>query len=85
MFGQGSRFGSPKQRVLKMFQLIRSLRNGGLNASTSADANDDPEQPNVLNVRAYLTVRQRMHEIETEKAMILKELRHENWKAGGPV
>ena len=85
MFGQGSRFGSPKQRVLKMFRLIRSLSNGDLNAAVCADADDKLGRSNVFNVQAYLTAKQRMREIEMEKALILRELRHENWKAGGPV
>jgi hypothetical protein len=85
MFGQQSRFGSPIQRVLKMFRLIRSSGRGDLNACFGVDASGDLGQPYVFNVRAYLIAKQRMHEVETEKAMILKELRHENWKAGGPV
>lgn len=85
MFGQGSRFGSPKQRVLKMFRLIRSSSNGDLNASVCADADENLGQPSVFNVRAYLAAKQRMREIEMEKAMILNGLRHDSWKAGGPV
>jgi len=85
IFGQGIRFGLPKERVLEMLRLIRSAGNGSLNASKCADANEDLGQSHVFNVCAYLTVKRRMHEVETEKAIIIKELRHENWKAGGPV
>jgi hypothetical protein len=38
-----------------------------------------------LNLQAYTLARQRMHEIETQKAMVVSILRYEKWKAGGPL
>jgi hypothetical protein len=43
------------------------------------------EQPEQINPQTYLAENTRMHEIETEKAMIMIAMRHESWKAGGPI
>ena len=80
MFGLGERLGSPRDKV---FSLIRAIGKRDLGASSDADK--DLIQPNSLNPQAYIIAKQRMHEIEGEKAMILHELRHDFWKAGGPV
>ncbi len=80
VFGPRGRLSSPKDKV---FSLIRAIGKSDLNASS--DANEDPRQPNSFNMQAYITAKQRMHEIEGQKAMIMHELRHEFWKAGGPV
>jgi len=34
---------------------------------------------------AYTSSQQRMHEIDTQKAIIISLSRHERWKAGGPL
>lgn len=36
-------------------------------------------------VQAYIISNRRKHEIELQKAMAIKESRHDTWKAGGPV
>jgi hypothetical protein len=38
-----------------------------------------------LNLQAYTLAKQRIHEIETQKAMTISLSRHEKWKAGGPL
>jgi len=83
MFELGGRLGSTKEQVFKVFSLIRAIGKRGLNAPS--DANEDLKQPNSFNLQAYIIAKQRMHEIEGQKAMIIHELRHEFWKAGGPV
>ncbi len=42
-------------------------------------------QPRTFNTQAYLLAKQRMHEIEGQKAMLILLSRHERWKAGGPL
>ena len=78
MFGLRRRFGSPKEEVFKVFSLIRAIGKRDLNASS--DAHDGLRQPHGFNPQAYIIVKQRMHEIEGQKAMIIHELR-----ARGPV
>ena len=80
MFGLGGKLGSTKERV---FSLIRGIGMRDLNASS--DANEDLRQPKSFNPQVYMLAKRRMHEIEGQKAMIIHELRHEFWKAGGPV
>ena len=81
MFGPGGRFGSPKQRVLKMFRMIR----GSESVSSYTDANGEQGQLNTYNPLAHKTAQKRMHEVETIKAMMIAQSRHERWKAGGPL
>ena len=38
-----------------------------------------------LNLQAYTLAKQRMREIESQKAMLISISRHEKWKAGGPL
>jgi len=38
-----------------------------------------------LNLQAYTLAKQRMHEIESQKAILISISRHEKWKAGGPL
>lgn len=83
MFGLGGRLGSTKEGVFRVFSLIRAIGKRDLNASS--DANEDLTQPKSLNPQTYIIAKQRMHEIETQKAMVIHELRHELWKAGGPL
>jgi len=83
MFGLGGKLGSTKEQVFKVFSLIRGIGMRDLNASS--DANEDLRQPNSFNPQAYIIAKQRMHEIEGQKAMIIHESRHHTWKAGGPL
>ena len=80
MFGLGGKLGSTKEQV---FNLIRAIGKSDLNASS--DANEDLRQPDSFNLQAHIIAKQRMHEIEGQKAKIIHELRHEFWKAGGPI
>ncbi len=83
MLGLRGRFGSTKEGVSKVFSLIRAIGMRDLNASS--EANEDLRQPNDFNLRAYIAAKQRMQEIEGQKAMLIALSRHERWKAGGPV
>lgn len=38
-----------------------------------------------FRVEAYIISNRRKHEVELQKAMAIKESRHDTWKAGGPV
>jgi hypothetical protein len=84
MFGQGSRFGSPKEHLLKMIRLIRGSGTIDVDASSYTDANEDQGQLNTYS-QTYKTVDQRMHEMEAVKAMLVAQSRHYRWKAGGPI
>jgi len=44
----------------------------------------DVEQINALSPQANMLGRQRMREIETEKAFVVKVTYNDSWKAGGP-
>ena len=83
MFGAG-RFSSPKQKVFKVFRLMRGSEDSALNLSQS-NANEDQRHPETLNTEAYMISNQRMHELETQKAFVTALSRHERWKAGGPI
>jgi len=74
----------PKGR-LKLFRLLRSGRMGDTDASVLADSNEDREQTKTLSPDAYLLAKKRNHEIETLKAMVVFQSRHERWRAGGPL
>lgn len=70
---------------LKLFKLIRGTGMGGMDASLRTDSNEDREQTKTFSSDAYLLAKKRIHEIEAQKAMLIFESRHDNWKAGGPV
>lgn len=70
---------------LKLFRLIRGTRMGDMDASLRTDSNEDREQTKTFSSDAYLLAKKRMQEIEAQKAMLVFESRHHNWKAGGPV
>lgn len=38
-----------------------------------------------VNLQAYALAKQRIPEIETQKAMLISMSRHDTWKAGGPL
>ena len=77
MFGVRERFGAPKQGLLKVVRLIRGSGSAGVQYKQSLTL-----EP--YYARAYAMSQQRMHEIETEKAMAILASRHQSWKAGGP-
>jgi hypothetical protein len=85
MSGMRERFSSQKGKVLKLFRLAFSSRDGEFDISSHTTANQDLSQLNTFNTQAYILGKQRMHEIETQKAMAIVVSRHERWKAGGPV
>ncbi len=83
MLGLIGRPNSTKEGVSKVFSSIRAIGMRGLNASF--DTSEDPREPKGLNLRAYIAAKQRMQEIEGQKALAISLSRHESWKAGGPV
>jgi len=85
MFGHRSRFGSAKENVLKMFKLIRSSEQSDSVGSPFESTPENPGQTNAFNPRVYREVNKRLQEIEFQKAVVISELRHDRWKAGGPV
>jgi len=85
IFGQRSKLGSTKEYVLKMFRLIHGSGKDDLNASSCTDENEDLGYSNIYSPQSYLVAKQRMYEIEVQKAMAILESRHQRWKAGGPV
>jgi len=70
---------------LDLFRLIRGIRMGDMGASPRKDSDEDPEQTKTFSSDAYLLTKKRLHAVETQKAMVIFELRHERWKAGGPL
>ena len=70
---------------LRLFRFIRSGRMGDMDVSVHTDSNEDREQAKTFSSDAYLLARKRMHEMEAHKAMVIRESRHDTWKAGGPL
>jgi len=70
---------------LKLFRLIQGMRIGDVDASPNTESNEDPEQTKTFNSAAHILAKNRMHEIEALKAMVVLHSRHERWKAGGPL
>lgn len=66
-------------------RLLRGVGKGDFSASSYTDADEDPKQPKTFNLQAHISGKRRMHEIETQKALLTSLSRHERWKAGGPV
>lgn len=77
MFGIRERFDAPKQELLKVVRLIRGSGSAGVQYKQGLTL-----EP--YYAQAYAMSQQRMHEIETEKAMAILASRHQSWKAGGP-
>ena len=57
----------------------------GMSRDSADRSTEDQEQTKTLNLQAYIIANRRLHEVETEKAMIASLSRHDKWKAGGPV
>lgn len=83
MFGIKGKVGSPKENVFKVLGLNHGQVREDI-ISPYTPANRNLEQPKSINLQAYMSAHQRMHEIETQKAMVILVSRHECWKAGGP-
>jgi len=83
--GIRERFSSPKGKMLKLFRLAFSPRDGEFDISSRTTANHDLSQLNTFSTQAYILGKQRMHEIDTQKATVIVVSRHERWKAGGQV
>jgi len=77
MFGMKEKFNAPKQGLLKVVRLIRGSESTGVQYKQGLTL-----EP--YYAQAYAMSQQRMHEIETEKAMAISASRHQSWKAGGP-
>lgn len=74
-----------KNVVLKVSRLLRGSESSDF-SSTSCSYIDKDKHPKVVNPQAYLLAKQRMQEIETQKAIAISESRHPRWKgAGGPL
>jgi len=82
MKGLRIRFRPAKE---EMFRLVRSLRNKDSIVSSSMDTNQETRHPRAHNVRAISLSSQHVHEVETQKAMLVSLTRHDKWKAGGPL
>ena len=71
------KFDAPKQGLLKVVRLIRGSGSAGVQYKQGLTL-----EP--YYIQAYAMSQQRMHEIETEKAMVILVSRHQSCKAGGP-
>lgn len=65
----------------KVLRITRDEPDSVLNLQVSTRELSDSS----LNLQAYILAKQRMLEIETQKAMSVLIGRHEKWKAGGPL
>jgi hypothetical protein len=70
---------------LKLFRLIRGIRMGDVDASLHTESGEDREQTKTFSSGGHVLAENRMHEVETLKAMVVLQSRHECWKAGGPL
>ncbi len=81
------KFGASKlelsSKTSRIVRLIRNLGNGAAGIFSSGSENTSPQQ-SAFNVRAYIIGKQREHEVETEKAMMVSVSRYQRWNAGGP-
>ena len=97
MFEMKGKFGSAKEKV---FRLIGGLRKEGSSVSSLTRVSTVAPyetvnsltnnslargKPKTFNLQAYVLAKQRMHELEGQKAMVILLSRHERWKAGGPL
>jgi len=73
---------SSKEQAFKIYNFIRTLGSRHAQSGPGIHENQDSD---AFNVQAYITRKQRVHEIETEKAFVIKVSHHDSWKAGGPV
>jgi hypothetical protein len=71
------------KKVSKLFRFFVKSKND-LDASSHVCASLELKKPESYNLQARLVANSRMHEIESQKAMIISLSRHEKWKAGGP-
>jgi hypothetical protein len=80
-----------KKRLAEMDSLYKLVVNSFKRAlGTSHEASVDRSGQDVGDVepvspRAYLLANRRLQEIETQKARVLAQSRHDKWKAGGSV
>lgn len=70
---------------LNLFRFLRSVKMGDTDASIHANSTEDREQTKTLSPDAYLLAKNRNHEIEAQKAVVLFESRHDKWKSGGAL
>ena len=83
IIGRGTRIGA--QKMFKMLRAISGSETGCYDSSSSAKSEGEQRLPASYNPEGYDIAEQRTYEFETQKAMITIDLRHERWKAGGPV
>jgi len=82
MSGIRGKIGSSKEQAFKTFNLIRSLAKRHINSGPGIC---ESQGSDAFNVQAHISGNQRVHEVETEKAFVIKVSHHDSWKAGGPV
>jgi len=58
---------------------------GDMDASLHTESNEDREQTKTFSSGAHVLAKNRMHEMETQKAILILQSRHDRWKAGGPL
>ena len=71
------------KKMSKLFRFFIKSKNG-LDSSSHVCASLELKQPESCNLQVQVVADSRMHEIESQKAMIMSLSRHEKWKAGGP-
>ncbi len=79
-------FSSKRTFYNQLTTLFKSaLRIMGDKYRTASHSQVSMEEPlDTFNCKAYILAKQRMYEIETQKAMLISLSRHDKWKAGGP-
>jgi len=58
---------------------------GDMDASLHTESNEDREQTKTFSPSGHILAKNRMHEMETQKAIVILQSRHDRWKAGGPL
>lgn len=81
ILGQGLGFDSVKAQMLRIIRSIVAPRT--LSASTCG--NESQQQLSAYSPEVAIKEQERRHEIETQKALLIHESRHQSWKGGGPV
>lgn len=58
---------------------------GNVSVASSYSYENQDQWSEALNPQVYLLTKQRISEVETQKAMVTSISRHERWRAGGPL
>ncbi len=79
--GKRTKLGSARHGLSR---IIRMIHNPAGEAAGCASQQEDNNLEN-FNLRAYMESNRRMREIETQQALAITLSGHERWKAGRPV